>query len=216
MDLATLQNDEAEAQAQLQEDAAQAAQGAISRATLAAASQALDTVAADVGRGSIGEPAADLRDLRADPALRRALEADLEAEAVRLSDAVVRWIASGWLAEAEGQAEILRGQSLEVEISLTDADRADLQTFPVQGYAPAEIVGNLVYTLRRDFLGALGRGISQAKTPGGIVVPLAQVSADHASRCGRAAGECFLAGTQAARIGIGAELARALGVKAAP
>ena len=213
MDIATLQSHVEEAQAKQVAGAGQAAQGAISRATLKTASVALDLVSANLGRGSIGEPAEDLRALRSNPALNRTLNEDLQLERDRLLAEVVEWIANGWEVEAHGQAEILRNQHLEVTIELDDNDRAELRLFPVQGYSSDEIVDNLVYTLRRDFLGALGRGIAQAQTPGGVMVPLAQVSSDHADRVGRAAGECFLAGTQAARIGIGQELARALGVK---
>jgi hypothetical protein len=151
--------------------------------------------------------------LRTDPNLLRALNGDLAAESRRLLEAAPGWVAEGWTMEAEGQAQIIMAGApgVQIVVEMSEAERAALATFPVQGYGLAEVVEHLIYTLRRDFLGALGRGLAQAQTPGGVMVPLVQVSADHASRVGRAAGECFLAGTQAARAGFGHELARALG-----
>ena len=193
------------------EHATKEAGGALARATITLAERALDRVAADKGRGAILEPAADLRDLRSDPALRRALQSDLDMEAQRLTDEIPTWIEDGWLVEAQGQAEILSVDGLKITAKLDDAERAMLASYPVQGFTTAEIVDNLIATLKRDFLGAVGRGIATASTPGGILAPLQKASEDHAGRVGRAAGECFLAGTQAGRLSIGGALTRAVG-----
>ena len=208
MDIAELQADLGRAQASLVDHATKESQGAISHATLVAASVALDRVSSDLGRGSIGEPASDLRSLRSDQTLLRALNEDIQLEHDRLTEEVVGWIADGWELEANGQAEILSTEHMKIVPKLDNAEQDNLKDFPVQGYSPIEIVENLVYSLRRDFMGALGRGINQATSGGGIIAPLAQVSADHAGRVGRAAGECFLAGAQAARLSIGAALRR--------
>ena len=183
--------------------------GVVNGSTMTVASRALDRVAEDKGRGAIVEPASDLQDLRSDPALRRALQADLDLEAQRLAEEVPTWIEDGWLVEVQGQAEILSGDGVVITAHLDKAERDMLASYPVQGFSTEEIVDNLVATLQREFLGAVGRGIATARTPGGILVPLQKVSEDHAGRVGRAAGECFLSGTQAGRLSMAGALSSA-------
>ncbi len=193
--------EEAEAE-QLSETAQRAGAGAISKTTVAAAVAVIRAVQPDRHRGAIGEPAADLRDVRNDPALIRAMANDMRVAQqqafILLRDALI----VGYRTEANGTK--LDGAS--VIVTIDDEDRAALTGYPVLGFTVFEHASDLAWRLRMDLLGVLGQPLTGQIDPTKIPSAMGEAAAAHGKRLGGGVSEAYFAGVQAAGIALGQAL----------
>lgn len=180
--------------------------GALSRTTLAAASEAIRAVQADLGRGVTSEIVADLRALRTNPALQAALAADLRVAlaSARLLIEDALWL--GFRTAAISRSKLTETGRLKLTVDLTEADRAELRDYPILGHTPAEVAASLIDRLSFEVGGALALPLTGRIDPATIPAAIGGVSVAHGERLGAAVSEGYFAGIQAASKALGAAL----------
>ncbi len=190
----------------LRATAVQVGSAALSSVTLATAQAVIRSVQANEGGGIIGEPAADLRRLRTDPALMQAFDRDLRTAGgqalLLISDAL--WI--GYRTGLEGRSAAMETPQLVFRVRLNEADRRELEGYPILGHTALEAAAHLVDRLRYEANAALAQPLTGTIDPTAIPVAMSQVSLAHGARLGGAVAEAHAAGVQAAVRAIGAAL----------
>ncbi|MBA3588847.1 hypothetical protein [Methylibium sp.] len=173
---------------------------ALQPSTLVVARLAVELVQRDDGRGTVSEPAEDLRRLRTDTRLIRALEGDLQRAVSTALGLIIESLRQGYEVDLRGRAEATESEAtgLSLLVIITPQDLHDLAAYPVLGHAPREIARHLSDQLRYDVEGALaapltGR-IDAASTPEAV----GDVARKHGDRLAAAVREAFYAGAQAA------------------
>lgn len=199
---------EAEAADILAARAAVAGEGAISSVLVIASRLAVEAVAKDEGGGVLGEAANDLRALRSDPRLRKAVE---QAVATARDSALAELHAAlrqGYEQDAQGRARVLEEEStgLVVRVDLTRAEIAAMDGYPILGHTALETATYLAGLLRHAIAGATAsplNGTIDAKALPGV---LGEVGRLHGARLANAVREAYQAGTRAATAALGASL----------
>lgn len=178
----------------------------LSETTVAAASAIIRAVQPDQKRGALGEPAADLRQIRTDPRLMVTLRRDLDvAEGqARLLIADALWM--GFRTSATNRAKAMNGSGLKINVDLTIEDRADLVGYPILGLTASEWAQSLRRQLEEAVNRALAIPLTAGIDPATIPPALAEVAHAHASRVAGAVEESHAAGGQAALRAIAAAL----------
>ena len=178
----------------------------LSQTTVAAASAIIRIVQPDQKRGALGEPAADLRQIRTDPRLMVTLRRDLDvAEGqVRFLIADALWI--GFRTGATNRAKTMGVDGLKINVDLTEEDRADLVGYPILGLTSSEWAQSLRRQLEEAVNRALAIPLTAGIDPATIPPALAEVAHSHATRVAGAVEEAHAAGCQAALRAIGAAL----------
>lgn len=187
-----------EERAKLTETARQVSASVLSATTVAAAQAALRAVAKNDGRGAIGEPAADLRRLRRDPALAVALRRDLDVAQGQARMLIGDALWMGYRRGAADRAAQLTGPGLQVVVDLTAEDRADLVDYPVLGLTTGETAIGIRADLEQSVNRALAMPLTGSIDPEALPAALAETRNDHAQRVATAVGEAYQAGLQAA------------------
>lgn len=175
--------------------------GHVSQATIAASQAIIGAIAATDGGSALGEPGRDLRRIRLDPRVQRAIQEDRERAYADASRLILDAIVSGFA--VAGQT---RAAPLGLEATVTEQDRADLAGLPVQGFTVEE--------WSRDIARALGDGIHQALAlplsttvdPRSIPSELGRVADASAGRLSFAVEQAHLAGVAAAVRAVGQAL----------
>lgn len=190
----------------LGEVAAKVSASCLSLTTVAAASAVIRAVQPDRGRGVLGEPAADLRQVRTDPKLVASLRRDLdvaEGQArMLIGDAL--WV--GYRSGCEHRAKAMNGDGLTITVDLTAEDRADLSDYPVLGLTTGEWAASLRRQLEEGVNRALSIPLTAGIDPATIPPALAEVANAHAQRVAGGVEEAHAAGCQAAFRAIGLAL----------
>ena len=186
-------------QAQADKIAAQASASAsrpMSGKTFAAAIAIVMKVIKDQGRGGLGEPSADLRDIRQDPNFNGLLLQDLRL-ANRQADMLVSGaLKLGYVSQIEGTP--LNGAKLTYA---PDAQTSSaLIDYPILGQTSAEHANDLADALRRDMLRAVGLPLTGQADPTKLAEAIGLAADQHAQRIGAAVTEAYFAGTQAGLI----------------
>ena len=187
--------------ARLTAAARQASSGAVSGTLAVAAARAIASVQGDGGGGAIGEPVADLRRLRTDTAVMRALADDRR---VAVSQALLLIADARWMGYRIGLESRSRG--LPVTTSATAEDRAALAGYPIQGFTSAEIAADLGNALDRGVTQALSAPLTGTFSVATVPAALQAVSLAHAERVALAVDEAHAAGIGAAVREIGRAL----------
>lgn len=190
----------------LGETATSVSASALSKTTVAAAQEVIKLIQPDRGRGVVGEPAADLRQLRTSPRILSPLGHDLDIaqgqSRMLIADAL--WI--GFRSSAQHRAETIGSDKLKITVDLTPQDRADLNGYPILGLTAFE----WAESLRRQLEESVNRALAIPLTTGfdlsGIPLALGEASNAHAQRVGGAVQEAHAAGCQAALRAISAAL----------
>lgn len=185
--------------------AAQRAAGAITATLATAARLAVEAVQADQGRGTIGEAAADLREIRTNPKLLGAREHDLASAEAQAAGLLIGALANGFADDAHGRAELM-APKLVVTVKLTATDAADLRDYPIQGRTPAEMARRLRQMLGDAIDEILARPLTGAIDPATIPAALGDAARLHSERVANAVAEAYAAGVQAATAAIGRAL----------
>ena len=172
---------------------------ALSRTTIAAATQIIAAVQPNQGRGAIAEPSEDLATLRASGMLRLTLRRDCELA----EQSAFIFIRDALILGYRTEAELTSIGGGTITVTLTDEDRRELAGYPVLGLSPSEMAYDLAYKLRLEANRALGQSITAQADPTKIPSALGAVSAAHGARLGLAVTEAYYAGTQAASIALG-------------
>lgn len=189
----------AEAEA-LAERARRLGAAALQASTMAVAVTAIAAVAAEGGRGVIGEPAADLRALRTDTRLMQAIGTDrIRAEAAAITD-LLGALQAGYRTEALGRAAATEAQAtgLQIRVDITPNELAALIDYPIQGHSTREHARHLVVLLMHAFDGALAAPLTGSIDPTALPAALGEVARLHGERLANAVREAYFAGTQAA------------------
>lgn len=166
---------------------------ALSPKAVAGAAAAVLSVAGDKGRGGIGEPSSDLRDIRMDQRFAGPLMNDL-----RIADAQCRLLISGALAlgyrsQIEGYP-LVGAKLIYVE---DDQTRQALAGYPILGETSAEHASAIVEALRRDVMRAVGLPLTGQADFSKVAEALGRASDMHTDRVGGAVSEAYFAGVQA-------------------
>lgn len=211
MSFADLKRDEQAEAERLTTTARQVGAGALSGTVIAAARTALQAVVKGKG-DTIGEPAAELRQIRTAPALLAVLGREKVVATHTALMLLLDALALGYKAEAEGQAKLL-GSGARAVVTLTEDDRRDLVDYPITGgsnppraFTAAEIADDLTYRLRHEVDGALAAPLVGQVNPQAIVANLGAISQAHADRLATAVSEAYFAGVQAGLRAFGAAL----------
>lgn len=193
----------------LGEVAYQVSLSCLSLTTVAAASAVIRSVQPDRGRGVLGEPAADLRQVRTDPRLMAALRRDLDVAQgqARMLIAGALWI--GYKTAAEDRSKQMSGPDLTITVDLTTEDEADMAGYPILGLTPGEWAESLRRQLQEGVDRALAIPLTAGIDPSTIPVSLSEVATAHAARVKGGVEEAHAAGCQAAFIAVGSALTRA-------
>lgn len=190
----------------LAETAATVSASCLSLTTVAAASAVIRAVQPDLKRGVLGEPVADLRQVRTDSRLMAALRRDLDVSEgqarILIGDAL--WV--GYRTAATNRAKSITGDGLTITVDLTEEDRADLVGYPILGLT----AGEWAQSLRRQLEEAINRALAIPLTagidPATIPPALADVAYAHSQRVAGGVEEAHAAGCQAALRAVGAAL----------
>lgn len=175
---------------------------ALSPALVASAANAVASVAKDRGRGGLGEPAADLRDIRTDNAFQSALVRDLRLATAQSDMLISGALSLGYASQVNGTP--LNGATLTYAPDMQS--RAALDAYPILGETAKEHAAAITEALRRDILRAAGLPLTGQADFTKIAEALGVVSDQHAKRVGAAVSEAYFAGVQAGVI----DAARAL------
>lgn len=190
----------------LAETAAMVSASCLSQTTVAAASAIIRVVQPNGKRGIIGEPVADLRQVRTDSRLMVALRRDLdvaEGQArILIGDAL--WV--GFRTAANNRAKSMNGDGLLITVDLTPEDRADLTGYPIIGLTAAEWAQSLRRQLEEAVNRALALPLTSGIDPATIPPALAEVANAHSLRVAGGVDEAHAAGCQAALRAVGAAL----------
>lgn len=178
-----------------------AARGDLSQTAIAAAQRAVAAVAARDGGSLLGEPGRDLRRLRTDPALMRALTDDLAAARQRVSAALMDAMLAGFAIAGR-----LRTDGLPLTVTVTDQDRIDLQDYPIQGFTVYEWTADLSRSLLDDVNKALAMPLSTTIDAATIPAELGRAVDLYGGRTASVLEQAHLAGVAAAVRAIGAAL----------
>lgn len=181
---------------------------AISATLGRAATLALRNVGADLGRGAIAEPAADLRAMRTDPDLQAAKRADGARAEADIHEAIVESIAAGYTYDAHERAAIIEAKAtgLSLVVSLSDDELAALESFPVVGFTAAEIAARLRAQLEQAIDQTLALPLSGLLNAAALPAALGDLGRLHGERCAGAVREAYFAGSRAAQRAILAAL----------
>ena len=155
---------------------------ALSRTTIAAATQIIAAVQPNQGRGAIAEPSEDLATLRASGMLRLTLRRDCELA----EQSAFIFIRDALILGYRTEAELTSIGGGTITVTLTDEDRRELAGYPVLGLSPSEMAYDLAYKLRLEANRALGQSITAQADPTKIPSALGAVSAAHGARLGLA------------------------------
>lgn len=173
--------------------AGKAALKALSPATVTAAAVAVDRVTEDRGRGGLGEPAADLADVRSDPAFAGSLLRDL-----RTTENEARLYISGALSLGyRSQVEGTKLNGAKLVYTEDAATRAAMAAYPILGETAAEHAKAIAEALRRDVLRAVGLPLTGQADAALVAESLGQVVDQHAKRVEAGVSEGYFAGVQA-------------------
>jgi hypothetical protein len=163
--------------------------GVVSTATATAAARAVAKVAADDGRGVVGEASADLRDLRTDPAWslsRRDTVAKARAIAEQsLLDALDAGLSDRMQEDAAG---------LGLVFDRTAQDRADLIGMPIISHTAAEHAAALAQALDFALAGAVVPPLLRPDEPGALSQRVTDAGQSFADKLGNLAGDAYQAG----------------------
>ncbi len=198
-----VEKDEADA---LKTTAATIGAAALTRTTLVAAQEAIRAVQADGGAGTVGEPVADLRRLRANPRLSAAIQADLRVAQSTALVLIQDALFVGYRTAAIGRTKAATTDRLTFDVSNLEADRGELRGWPILGHTPAEVAANLTTSLDYALAGALALPLTGSIDPATIPAAIGAVSSQHGDRLGAAVSEAYFAGVQSATRAIGAAL----------
>lgn len=182
--------------------------GAISSTLATVARAAVLAVQGDQGRGELGEPAADLRELRTNPMLRIAMDRDLVLAERNAFLAITSALEEGYMYDAMKRSEVIADQSkgLEFDVDITDQELRDLADYPIHGHTPREIARRMRLTLNDAIDEALARPLTGTIDPAQVPVALAEVARIHGDKLATAVREAYFAGVQAATNAIGKAL----------
>lgn len=165
----------------------------LSAATVTAAVTIVAAVARDRGRGGIAEPAADLRDVRADPIFSGGLLRDLRTAENQASLLIVGALTLAYISQVEGTP--LNGARLTYTADAQS--RAALAAYPILGETGAEHAAAITEALRRDTLRAVGLPLTGQADGTRVAEALGLAAEQHAARVGAAVSEAYFAGVQA-------------------
>ncbi len=209
MNTAELRQAEIDQAEKVADAAAVAAANPLSRTTVAASTKLIAELQHDDARGAVLEPVADVAAIASDSELAAVLNADVVLAGLTLRTSIPEWIATGWQAEADGQAAILKetAPALSINASLSADERKALAAYPVNGHTPQAIAMHNARRLEYDVQGALGLLLVDAATARDVPAALSAIERQHAERVRSIAREAFFAGCQAARVAIGKALA---------
>ncbi len=189
---------EAAEERRLEDHALAASRSVISATTATIATLIIAKLKANDGRGTIGEPAADLRALRSNGQLITALQKDMrlgQSQAnLFLSDALFVGYSHG----LENRTKPLESDQLKFTISITDQDRKDLADYPILGFTAQETAGLLMRRLEEDINRILAAPLTAELEPATVPQNLAVAAESHAQRVASSVGEAYAAGVQAA------------------
>jgi hypothetical protein len=172
-----------------------AASRAVSPTTIAAAVRAVASVAADRGRGAVGEPSFDLADVRADRALSASLSNDIRLAQRQTELLIVGALELGYRSQIDGTP---LGAGVSMTYTPDAQTTKELQAYPIQGETSGEHAEWIAGQLRRDCMRATGAPlVGLAVTP---AVALLKASDDHSGRVASICSEAYFAGVQAGLI----------------
>lgn len=178
----------------------------LSLTTVAAASAVIRAIQPDQRRGVIGEPVADLKQIRTDQRLLVALRRDMDVSEgqarILIGDAL--WV--GFRTAAKNRAETINGDGLTITVDLTEEDRADLDGYPILGLTASEWAQSLRRQLEEAINRALAIPLTAGIDPATIPPALAEVANAHSLRVAGGVEEAHAAGCQAALRAVGAAL----------
>ncbi len=189
--------------------AAEAGSHCISKTLATASAVAIKAVQRNGGRGAIGEPAADLRQIRADPSVIEAKEGDVaraQAAALRF---ILSAIENGYQYDAKERGAILESEStgLRITSTLTDDDRKQLKSFPIVGMTAGEWSARLGRSLADAIDETLAKPLTGSIDPAQIPAALGAVGDAHGARLGSIVTEAYHAGVSAASKALGMAMA---------
>lgn len=163
--------------------------GAVSATVATAAGRAVQQVAGDGGRGAIGEPASDLRDLRADPqwslARQAAVASARQVATQALLDALGAGLADRLSKDAPG---------LGLVYAPSPQDSADLPDMPIVSHTAAEHAADLAQALDFALAGAVVPPLLRPDPPGALVERVIAAGDTFAVRLGQLSGDAYQAG----------------------
>ena len=192
---------EEEARQRLMVEAKAIGLGHVSQATIAASQAIIGAIAAADGGTALGEPGRDLRRIRQDPKVQRAIQEDQGRAYTDASRLILDAIVSGFA--VAGQT---RAVPLGLSATVTDQDRSDLASLPVQGFTVDEWARDLARALGDGIQQALALPLSTTVDPRSIPSELGRVADASAGRLSFAVEQAHLAGVAAAVRAVGQAL----------
>ena len=173
---------------------AQAASGkALSPKTVAGAAAAVADVAGNKGRGGLGEPSADMHDVRMDERFAGPFLADLRTAAGQAQMLLAGAIELGYRSQVEGTPLV----GARLVYVADDASRRALAGYPVLGETASEHAAAIAEALRRDVLRAVGLPLTGQADFLRVAEALGAAVDTHAARVGAGVAEAYFAGVQA-------------------
>lgn len=186
----------------LSAQAGKAALTALSPSTIAAAVAAVGQVTTDRGRGGIGEPAADLHDVRQDPEFAGSLLRDLRRTEIESRLFISGALSLGYKSEVEGT----RLNGARLVYTPDPVTTAAMSQYPILGETAGEHAAAITEALRRDVMRAVGLPLTGQADSRQVAEALGQVSEQHAKRVEAGVSEGYFAGVQAGLIDAGKAL----------
>lgn len=177
----------------LSAQAGKSAVRALSPTTVAAAVSIVRRVSEDTGRGTLGEPAQDLKDVRSDTAFNAALMKDIRRANEEARLFILGALELGYRSQVDGTP--LNGARLT--FTPDAGSRAAMAGYPILGETAAEHAAAIADALRRDVLRVVGMPITGGADPAMIAENLGLVAEQHANRVESGVAEGYFAGVQA-------------------
>jgi hypothetical protein len=171
--------------------ARQAEMGAVGATAAAVATVVVRRLVHQGDTGSLAEPGMDLRLLRTDATVMVALGNDLAAAQRRVHKALVDAMLDGYVLGAQRAAP-----GLPVSIEVGEAERAEVEGYPIHGYTASEVATHLREALERDIMEAITAPLTGAYDPSRIPGEVEAADARHALRVGSAVAEAWHLGAQ--------------------
>ncbi len=189
---------------ELAQDAYDKGLSVLSNSLSVAATAAVKSALKDDGKGSVSEPASDLRALRTDPLLQMAKTKDL-GNAYRICHkSLVSALKDGYEYDAKERSKIIVSEStgLKISVDLTEQELNDLESFPIVGLTAKEWSDRARYNLSCAIDQALSAPLTGAFDVSVIPGKLSEASKGFATSVASLVKESFFSGGKAAMLAL--------------
>ena len=165
----------------------------ISKTTIAASIAIVKRTVQDSGRGTIGEPAADLQAIRSDPQLTATILNDVRTAKTQAQLLIVGALAAAYREQVENMG--IKG--VEMTVTFDQQTRNALTNYPIIGQSSIEHAEQLADKLRRETYRAITMPVVGQADPFTLAEQLGLVAEQHAQRVGVIVEEAYFSGAQA-------------------